>query len=73
MNDIKKILSNTAPSVTYKQAYNTFDLVPILMSMNISLGYEQDSNEKEAIHAGRRNGYMCVQRRSGTKVSKNVH
>lgn len=40
MNDIKKILSNTAPSVTCKQVYNTFDLVPILMSMNISLGYD---------------------------------
>ena len=41
VNDIKKIPSNTAPSVTYKQAYNTFDLVPILISIFIWITSEQ--------------------------------
>ena len=43
------------------------------ISVIVSLGEEQGSNENEAIHGGRRNGYLCLQKKSGIRFPENVH
>ena len=45
----------------------------VRISVIVSLGEEQGSNENEAIHGGRRNGYLCLQKKSGIRFPENVH
>lgn len=45
----------------------------VRISVIVSLGEEQGSNENEAIHEGRRNGYLCLQKKSGIRFPENVH